>query len=98
MNRRAAIADAVWLCCFGVASTLWCLYAAGALGPTFDEPTYLRCGLEHWHTGSYKQLMRLGTMPLAVDLQTLTVHIWERWRGAALPFADALRAARTTSL
>ncbi|HEY4283261.1 MAG TPA: hypothetical protein VGM62_09360 [Chthoniobacterales bacterium] len=98
MNRRPAIADGVWLLCFGLVSTIWCLYAAAALGPTFDEPIYLRCGLEHWHTGSYKQLMRLGTMPLAVDVQTLAIHLCERWRGASLPFAEALRLARMASL
>jgi hypothetical protein len=98
MNRRAAIADCAWLLCFGLASTVWCLSAAATLGPTFDEPIYIRCGLEHWQTGSYKQLMRLGTMPLAVDVQTLAVHLWERWRGGPLPLADALRCARAATL
>jgi hypothetical protein len=98
MNRRAAIVDAAWLLCFGLATTIWCLSAAAALGPTFDEPIYLRCGLEHWRSGSYKGLMRLGTMPLAVDVQTLVVYLWERWHGASLPFADALRLARTATL
>lgn len=98
MNRRAAMADGAWLLCFGLASAVWCLSAAATLGPTFDEPTYIRCGLEHWQTGSYKQLMRLGTMPLAVDVQTLPVHLWERWRGGPLPLADALRCARAATL
>src|SRR2546421_13077707 len=98
MNRRAAMADVVWLLCFGVASTVWCLSAAGTLGPTFDEPTYIRCGLEHWHTGSYKQLMRLGAMPLAVDVQTLPLYLLERWRGASVPFPEALRWARAGTL
>lgn len=97
MNRRQAI-DIGWLFCFALASSVWCWSAAAHLGATFDEPTYLRCGLEHWHTGSYKQLMRLGTMPLAVDLQTLPVYLWEKWRGNPVPFDDALRSARAATL
>jgi hypothetical protein len=98
MNRRIAIADLVWLLCFGLASTIWCLSAAATLGPTFDEPTYIRYGLEHWHTGSYKQLMRLGTMPLAVDVQTLGVYLLEQWRGVSVPFSEALSWSRTATL
>jgi len=98
MNRQTAIIDGVWLFCFGLASTLWCLSAAAELGATFDEPTYLRYGLEHWHTGSYKQLMRLGSMPLVVDLQTLPVYLLERWRGTTLPFAEALQLSRAVTL
>jgi len=98
VNRRAAIGDGAWLLCFGLASTVWCLAAAATLGPTFDEPTYIRFGLEHWHTGSYKQLMRLGAMPLAVDVQTLPVYLWERWRGGPLSFWDALCCARAATL
>lgn len=98
MRRRPALVDWAWLVCFGVASSLWCWSAAARLGATFDEPTYLRCGSEHWHTGSYKQLMRLGAMPLAIDVQTLPVHLLERWRGAPLPFAEALRLSRTATL
>ena len=98
MNRQTAIIDGVWIFCFGLASTVWCLSAAATLGATFDEPTYIYCGLEHWRTGSYKLLMRLGTMPLAVDIQTLPVHFLEIWRRASVPFAEALRWARGMTL
>jgi len=97
MNRRHLI-DGVWLLFFGIASSIWCLTATAHLGATFDEPIYLRCGLDHWHTGSYKQLMRLGAMPLAIDLQTLPVYLWEKWRGNPVAFDDALRWARAATL
>ena len=76
--------DVVWLLFFGLASAWWCLSAARALSATFDEPTYLRLGLEHWRTGSCRGLMRLGTMPLAADVQTLPLFLWEKWRGVSL--------------
>ena len=98
MTRRDLFADWIWLLLFGGVSTVWCVLAARELGATFDEPTYLRCGLEHWRTGSYKQLMRLGTMPLPVDVQTLPLYLWERGRGEPVEFASALRVARAGNL
>jgi hypothetical protein len=97
-NGSPGVFDGLWLACFLLASTIWCYTAAAALGATFDEPTYIRCGLEHWRTGSYKQLMRLGAMPLAVDIQTLPVHLLERWQGAPIPFEQALRWSRAGTL
>ena len=49
-----------------------------SLGGTFDEPVYLSCGLEHWRTGSCASLMKLGTMPLPVDVETLPLYLYER--------------------
>jgi hypothetical protein len=82
--RVGRIWDAVWfLFCLG-ASSAWCLTAARELGVTFDEPVYIARGLEGWRTGSHRGLIRMGTMPLPVDLETLPVYLWERWRG--VPF------------
>jgi len=96
------VIDLVWLLFFGVASASWCVTAAQALSATFDEPTYLREGLQHWRTGSSAELMKLGTMPLAIDLQTLPLILWEKWRGAALDplreIAWSLTAARAMTL
>jgi len=101
-NRREAVIDLVWLLFFGVASAWWCVSAAQALSATFDEPTYLREGLQHWRTGSSAELMKLGTMPLASDLQTLPLFLWEKWRGAALDplreIAWSLTTARAMTL
>ena len=81
--------DVVWLLAFGLASSLWCLTAAAELGVTFDEPMYLDAGLTSWRTGSNKLLMSAGTMPLAVDVETLPVYLWERGRGAEFhPYQD----------
>jgi hypothetical protein len=76
--RRIA---AAWAIGCAVASTLWCVTAASRLGVTFDEPVYVTAGLDRWRHGGTGGLMRLGTMPLAVDVVTLPIRIAERWRG-----------------
>ncbi len=76
--------DAAWLAAFGLLSSLWCVTAARQVGPTFDEPLYVRLGLEGWRTFSHAGLIRKGTMPLPVDVQTLPLCLWERCRG--VPF------------
>jgi hypothetical protein len=71
--------DCVWFLGWALASSAWCVAAASQLGATFDEPVYLVRGLEHWRTGSHSGLLRLGTMPLPVDVDTLPLYLWERW-------------------
>ena len=66
---------------FGLASSVWCLTASAREGVTFDEPFYIKAGLESWRTGSNKLLMRAGTMTLPVDVQTLPIHLWEQFAG-----------------
>jgi hypothetical protein len=86
---RGRWVDLLWLLAFGVASSAWCLTSAARIGATFDEPFYVKAGLVNWRTGSNKLLMRAGTMPLPVDVQTLPVYIWERCRGQEFdPVAD----------
>ena len=75
------LVDAVWLVVLGLLTSVWCLTAATEIGPTFDEPFYIDSGLESWRTGSNKLLMRAGTMPLPVDVQTLPLYLWERHTG-----------------
>jgi hypothetical protein len=70
-----------WLLFWIIASSVWCVSASAHLSATFDEPTYITLGLESWRTGSYKPLIDLGTMPLPPLVQTLPLHLWERWRG-----------------
>jgi hypothetical protein len=65
----------------GLLSSAWCVTAGWRLGATFDEPVYLEQGLAFWRTGSHHGLMRLGTMPLPPDLQTLPLYLAERWTG-----------------
>lgn len=92
----------LYLVSLAVLSSAYCLSATQRLGPTFDEPTYLENGLAHWRTGSSKGLMRLGTMPLAIDVQTLPLAIRERSTGKPyeLPrdLEGMLPVARRTSL
>ena len=86
---RARWTDGLWLLAFGLASSAWCLTAAAQVGATFDEPLYVKGGLVSWRTGSNKLLMRAGTMPLPVDVQTLPVYLWEQSRGHEFdPVAD----------
>lgn len=99
---RGRWVDVLWLLAFGLASSAWCLTAAGRLGVTFDEPLYVKAGLTSWRTGSNKLLMRAGTMPLPVDVQTLPVYLWERQRGQEFdPVQDlhtVLPVCRATNL
>ncbi|HUY93500.1 MAG TPA: hypothetical protein VMV10_32535 [Pirellulales bacterium] len=88
-GRRPLLMDGVWLAVCILASSVWCVSAASQLSATFDEPLYMARGLECWRTGSHSGLIRLGTMPLPIDVETLPVYLWERWRGAAFdPVAD----------
>ena len=73
--------DALWLLIVVGVSSAWCVTAANQLGATFDEPFYLAQGLEFWRTGSHARLLSKGTMPLAVDLTTFPLYLWERWGG-----------------
>lgn len=73
--------ELAWLVAWAVGSSAWCAAAAGRIGPTADEPPYLKMGLERWRTGSHRGFMAVGTMPLAADLQTLPLYLGERWRG-----------------
>jgi hypothetical protein len=72
--------DVLWFVLCAAASTAWCLSAAAELGPTFDEPIYFKRGLEAWRTGSHAGLLKLGTMPLPADVQTLPLFLWELWQ------------------
>lgn len=72
-----------WLCLlsFGLASSVACVVTAREIGATYDEPIYLKCGMQFWRTGSHRELMKLGTMPLPVDLQTMPIGLAEKLRG-----------------
>ncbi len=83
-------ADVAWLLFWGVASSVWCVTSAGQLGATFDEPFYVSEGLQRWRTGSTAGLLKLGTMPLPVDVQTLPLYAWERWRGTPIDAVSEL--------
>jgi hypothetical protein len=83
-RRGVWIWDWLWFLALGAASSAWCVTAARELGATFDEPVYVAQGLEFWRTGSHAGLMKLGTMPLAVDLDTLPLYLWEQWHGVTI--------------
>jgi hypothetical protein len=82
--RGERIWDCLWFLGWAIASSAWCVTGAAKLGATFDEPVYVVRGLEHWRTGSHSGLLRLGTMPLPVDVDTLPLYLWERWHGTQI--------------
>ncbi|MBX7102688.1 MAG: hypothetical protein K1X57_01310 [Gemmataceae bacterium] len=73
--------DLIWLIVFGCLSSAICVATSREIGATYDEPIYLKNGLHYWRTGSHRELMKLGTMPLPVDTQTLPLGVTEWWRG-----------------
>lgn len=103
MERMRCLGDWLWFFAVGALSSLWIVTAAGAIGATFDEPIDLNNGLAFWHTGSHYPLLKLGAMPLPMDLATLPAYLWERATGASIDFRQgapytALFWARTTLL
>ena len=84
--------DLLWLFAFAAASSAWCLTAAARLGATFDEPFYIKAGLETWRTGSNKPLMRSGVMTLPTDVQTLPIHLWDQFRDQPFDPVEDLHA------
>ena len=99
---RWSATDFAWLFLVIVLSSTACLGAGRELGATFDEPFYLEKGLESWRTGSYRPLMRAGTMPLPVDVQTLPLYFLEQRRGTQFQpvreMSDILPIARAMNL
>jgi hypothetical protein len=79
-----------WLTAVLVASSVLVVHTSRSIGPTFDEPFYIAKGLDSWRTGSPVALMRAGTMPLPVDVQTLPLHLWERHRGEPFDTVEEL--------
>src|SRR5947209_7548154 len=76
--------DRSWLLGWMIFSSIWCLSSARQLGATYDEPTYVRRGLEGWRAWNHRELILLGTMPLPIDVQTFPLFVWERWRGVPI--------------
>lgn len=71
-----------WCVLWALLSAAWCVSAGVELSATFDEPLYIARGLDRWRSGSLEGLLRLGTMPLPIEVQTLPLALAERWRGA----------------
>lgn len=72
------------------------------LSATFDETFYLDAGLTSWRTGSNKMLMKAGTMPLPIELETLPLYLIELNRGVPFrpesDFGEMLTIARRVNL
>ncbi len=94
--------DACWLIVVGLISSASIVASARHMSATFDEPCHIERGLYGWRTGSIKPLMSAGCMPLPVDVQTLPLYIWERYRGtpfdAVADIGELLPVARMANL
>jgi hypothetical protein len=89
---RSRLVEGGWLLFWMAVSSVWCVSASAQLGATYDEPCYLKYGIEKWHSGSSRRLLELGTMPLPCHVQNLPVYVWEMWRGEAFePVGDLAR-------
>jgi hypothetical protein len=87
VDATQRLIDWVWYAVWVGLSSVWCFTAAAQIGPTFDETLYVAEGLKFWRTGSHFELLRVGTTPLVMDVATLPIYLWERWRGT--PFDAA---------
>src|SRR5262245_43409869 len=100
---RFKFAELLWFAGWAIASSVWCLQAAATLGATFDEPIYLRAGLECWRNRTHEPLLRMGTMPLPGDLATMPLYLYEPGTGTRLELehsdvSQPLFWARATTL
>ncbi|MGH7429531.1 MAG: hypothetical protein ACREJ4_14420, partial [Candidatus Methylomirabilaceae bacterium] len=69
-GRGIQALDWLWVLAWAAVSAVWCASATRQLGPTVDEPFYVVGGLEYWRSGSHGALLKKGTMPLPMDLDT----------------------------
>jgi hypothetical protein len=90
-TRPPRMRDWLWVLACVALSAAWCLTAGARLGVTFDEPIYVTTGLADWHAGGHRGLMRLGTMPLPIDVQTLPLALSESSRRAPFELAELPR-------
>jgi hypothetical protein len=89
-STSSTAVDWIWFLAFAIASTAWCLSTARSIGPTYDEPIYVTGGLQFWRTHSHALLLRLGTMPFPMELDTVALALWNRGQGAVVDMADDL--------
>ncbi len=78
----------LWCLFWGLASSVWCWTSMFATGATWDEPFYLKAGLDNWHRLNHRELLDVGTMPLPAEVQTLPLFVAEKVFGADLPTSD----------
>src|SRR5262249_33080004 len=83
-NRTGKWLDAGWFLFWFSLSSVWILTAAASLGATFDEPIDLYRAMDFWRQGSHYELLRVGSMPLPMDVAALPAYIYERATGTII--------------
>ena len=78
MNRQPSTPIVLaWCLAFAAMSTAWCWSTAWNIGPTFDEPLYLRTALNCWSQRDHKPLLAWGTMPLPAEVQSGPLFLFD---------------------
>jgi hypothetical protein len=97
-----SVYDLFFLAALILGTSLIISHSTRQLSATFDETFYLDAGLTSWRTGSNKMLMKAGTMPLPVEMETLPLYLIERYRAAQYrpesDFGEMLSFARSVNL
>lgn len=97
-----SVYDLLFLAALIVGTSFVISHSTRQLSATFDETFYLDAGLTSWRTGSNKMLMKAGTMPLPIELETLPLYLIERNRGVPFrpesDFSEMLTISRRVNL
>ncbi len=80
MKSSIPLRDFIWLAAILWGSSLLVYETSKQLSATFDETFYMKCGLTFWRERTNAELMRAGTMPLPVHVQSLPVYLVEQFR------------------
>jgi hypothetical protein len=80
--------DAAWFLFWLGLSSVWILTAAATIGATFDEPIDLYRAMDFWRRGSHHELLRVGSMPLPMDVASLPAYLYERATGTTIDWGQ----------
>jgi hypothetical protein len=87
-TRHDTVFDALWFLFWLALSSSWILTAAATLGATFDEPIELYRAMDFWRHGSHHELLRVGSMPLPMDVASLPAYLYERATGTSIDWSQ----------
>lgn len=85
-GRRAHVLDWLWFLFWAIVSSAWCVATAAEIGATFDETTDLPKAMDFWRLGTHSRLIRVGAMPLPLDVATLPVFLCEEFHGTLVDY------------
>ncbi len=102
MKPHFRLTDLVWLGAILWGSSIFVAETSSQLSATFDETFYLKSGMTFWRDRTNAELMRAGTMPLPMHVQSLPVYLWEQFREKPFDttedYGQILSVMRSTNL